>query len=254
MKKLSSWASHHKWPARIMLVVSLQLLNITGIITGVLLKDLGIFLPAFSFLIITIVFFSGLFFYPKKQEKHFYAPGSFYRRQKICDGLLAASAFCMFLCISNDRTPFKTYFAQYSAASASVPSSFKDSSHNAFRMMVSFARSMKDENGKMLKWKERKKLLKEQVKQIKQSTELSSGAKTALTILCVLVAIGLIFLALSLACDLSCNGHDGAAVLVVVGGTALVIFLFIIAIRAIYPGKRKKRLEAIKREENKKTD
>jgi hypothetical protein len=254
MKKLSYWASHHKWPARIILIVSLQLLNLTGVITGVLLKDLGILLPAFSFLIITIVFFAGLFFYPKKQEKHCYAPGLFYRRQKICDGLLAVSAFCMFLCISNDRTPFKTYFAQYNAAAASVPSSFKDSSYNAFRIMVSFAKSMKDENGNMLKWKERKKLLKEQVRQIKQSTELSSGAKTGLIILCVLVAIGLILLALSLACNLSCNGHDGASVLVGVGGTALVIFLFILAIRAIYPGKRKKRLEAIRKEENKKTD
>jgi hypothetical protein len=67
----------------------------------------------------------------------------------------------------------------------------------------------------------------------------------------VLVAIGLIFLALGLACNLSCNGHDGGAVLVGVGGTALVIFLFIIAIRSIYPGKRKKRLEAIRKEEAK---
>lgn len=251
MKKLSVWASRHKWPARILLILSLQLLNLAGIITGILLKDLGVFLPAFSFFLVTLLFFAGLFFYPAKQEKRLFAPGIFFRRQKICDGILALSAFGMFLCISNDKTPFSTYFGQYGSAAASIPAVYKDSTGNTFRMLVTFAKSMKDENGKMLKWKERKKLLKTQLSIIKKSTELSAGAKTGLTILCVLVAIGLILLALGLACDLSCNGHDGAAVLVSVGGTALVIFLFIVAIRAIYPGKRKKRLEAIRKEENK---
>lgn len=250
MKKLSVWASRHKWPARILLILGLQLLNLTGIAMGVLLKDLGILIPASGFFVVTLFFFSGLFFYPNKKEKPFFAPGIYYRRQKICDGILAFSAFGMFLCISNDKTPYRTYFSHYGSAAASVPAVYKDSSGYAFRMLVSFAKSMQDENGKMLKWKERKKLLKTRLSEIRQSTELSNGAKVGLTILCVLIAIGLIFLALSLACNLSCNGHDGAAVLVGVGGSALVIFLFFVAIRAIYPGKRKKRLEAIRREEN----
>jgi hypothetical protein len=253
MKKLSRWASRNKWPARILLVLSLQLLNITGIITGILLKDVGILLPSGLFLLVTLVYLAGIYFYPRKEYKALLSPKKFYIRQKFCDGLLAASAFFMFVCISNDKTPFHTYFSQYSRVSAStpVPVTFKDSSFNSFRMLVSFSRSMKDNEGHLLKWKERKKLLRQQLQLIKHSTELSAGAKTGLTILCVLVAIGLIFLALGLACNLSCNGHDGGAVLVGVGGTALVIFLFIIAIRSIYPGKRKKRLEAIRKEEAK---
>lgn len=248
MKKLSLWASRHKWPARIILVLSLQLLNLTGIVTGLLLKDMGLFLPSFTFLLVVFVYFATLFYYPKKQEKHLYATGVFYFRQKTCDGLLAAAAFFMFLCISNDKTPFKTYFAGYGTVTASVPVVVKDSSFNAFRMLVTFAKSMKDEDGKMLKWKERKVLLKEQIKKIKQSGELSRSSKTILTILLILVAIGLIFAALGLACNLSCNGHDGAAVLVGVGGTVLIVFLVIVGIRAMYPGKRRKLKQALKKE------
>ena len=98
---------------------------------------------------------------------------------------------------------------------------------------------MKDENGKMLKWKERKKLLKEQIRGIKKTNELSKGEKVALTILAVLAALGLLFLVASLACNLSCSGSDAAAVIVGLGGGALVIVLLVVAIRAIYNKKRK---------------
>ena len=100
---------------------------------------------------------------------------------------------------------------------------------------------MKDENGKMLKWKERKKMLKEQVKEIKKANNLSNGEKALLVILSVLVAAGLLYLVAALSCSLSCSGSDAAAVLVGVGGIALVIFLLIIAFRAIYGRKKKKK-------------
>lgn len=242
MRKISVWAARHKWPARILLISSLLLLNVSGIITGLLLKQLGMILPGITFLFSVLIYFSGVLFYPLRSQKKQFRHGTFYTRQKTCDGLLAAAAFLMFVCISNDKTPFKTYFSNYkAAASASIPASVKDSSVKGLKLVVAFAKSMKDENGNLLKWKERKKLLYEQIKVIKKSNEMSKGGKTALLILCVLVAIGLITLALSLACNLSCNGQDGAAVLVGIGGPALIIFLLVLAIRGIYPGKRKKR-------------
>jgi hypothetical protein len=59
--------------------------------------------------------------------------------------------------------------------------------------------------------------------------------------LSVVVAIGLIYLVAALACSLSCNGSDAAALIVGIGGAALVAFLLIIAIRAI-TGKKKKKV------------
>lgn len=256
MKKISRWASQHKWPARMLLVITIQLLNIAGIITGVLLKGNGMLLPGIFFLLAVVLYLLGVLFYPKRSARGLYKGNAFYIRQKTCDGLLALSAFAMFVYIGNEKEPFRAFYSQYNASAASVtlPVIQKDSSFNAFRVMLGFARSMKDDQGQMLKWKERKKLLKQQLAVIKQSTELSAGAKTALTILCILVALGLIFLAIGLACNLSCNGHDGAAALVLVGGPALVIILLVFALRALYPGKRRLKLRALRKEEAEKKE
>ena len=83
------------------------------------------------------------------------------------------------------------------------------------------------------KWKERKKLLKEQVRAIKNSKDPSNGGKAVLIILSVLVALLLIGLIASLACRIACGGSDALAVIVVLGGTALVIWLLIRVIRNI---------------------
>ena len=102
-----------------------------------------------------------------------------------------------------------------------------------------FYHSLKDENGKYLKWKERKVLLKQQLRSIRRADEMSKGAKIVLTVLSILVALFLIGLVLALACSLSCDGSVAGAILVGVGGTALVILLFVLAIRAINGHKRR---------------
>jgi hypothetical protein len=98
---------------------------------------------------------------------------------------------------------------------------------------------MKDANGNLLKWKERKKLLKVQVRAIKQTEDISKGGQIALIVLSCLVALGLVLLVASLACELSCNGSEGAAVIVGLLGTGLIVFLLVLAIRAITGRKRK---------------
>ena len=85
----------------------------------------------------------------------------------------------------------------------------------------------------------KKKILKEQIREIKKANDLSEGTKVLLIILSIVVAIGLLFLVAALACNLSCSGSDAVAVIVGIGGLALIIFLLIIAIRAI-TGKKKK--------------
>jgi hypothetical protein len=115
----------------------------------------------------------------------------------------------------------------------------KDSTIKSYKSIAEFRALMKDETGKPLKWKEKKKLLKEQIRAIKKDKDVSNAGKVALIILSIAVALGLLYLIAALACDLSCSGSEGAATVLMIGGAGLIVFLFILALRAIL-GKKKR--------------
>lgn len=239
MRKLSSWANHHKTQARIIIILSFVLLTGLGIATGVLLKDVGVSISSIAILVTIVAYIIGVIAYPSKTLKGKKLNASvFYLRQKSCDLLLAASTFCMIVCLSNQPEKVFNYSTPLNAA---IPASIlfpKDSTLKTYKTIEAFKASLKDETGKSLKWKEKKKLLKEQIRGIKKSDEMSKGAKLALIILSVAVASGLFYLVMVLACNLSCNGSEGAAALVAIGGVGLVVFLLLIAIRAIVGRKK----------------
>ena len=248
IKKLSLWAKNHKWTTRLLIIAAFILLDITGIIIGLLMNDLNIMLPPVTFYIFVILFFVAMGLYPDKATKGtLYSKHRFYIRQKTCDLVLAGSAFLMIVCISNDNMIFKENYIPVNAATQNSFAFIRDSTLKPYKSIAVFSASMKDKEGKLLKWKERKKLLKEQSKGIKKANDISKGGKAALMVLCGLVASGLLTLVLAWSCSLSCSGSDGAAILVGVGGTVAVIFLVILAGRLIY-GKKKKQ-KNIKEEE-----
>ena len=241
MKKISFLAKNHKRPARLIIIVSFIVLNALGILTGILLADLNFSFSGTAMILFVSAFVVGVILYPSKSGKGVrLSPATHYVKQKSCDFILAASAFCMITYFANRP---ETLFQQNPVLHAAVitnPALPKDSIAKNYKLVNEFNAAMKDENGKMLKWKERKKMLKEQVKEIKKANNLSNGEKALLVILSVLVAAGLLYLVAALSCSLSCSGSDAAAVLVGLGGIALVIFLLIIAFRAIYGRKKKK--------------
>jgi hypothetical protein len=241
MKKISYWAKHHPWSSRIIIVLSFIFLTALGIFTGDLLNQLGIFFSPVWIVVFTGIYIAGALAYPARSLKGTkLAAAAFYVRQKGCDLLLTASTFCMIVYFSNQPGELFIFSAPLSATaplSGPVPS---DSIAKPYKSIAAFNASMKDKNGHTLKWKERKKLLKEQIRAIK-SSDASKGGKTALIILSVLVAAGLILLVLGLACELSCSGSEGAAILVGVGGIGLVIFLLVITIRGINRKQKKQR-------------
>ena len=244
MKKISAWAKDHKWSARFLIIASIIVLNILGVITGVLLSSLGISIPVTVMLFFACAYGAGFIAYPFRSLKGKRLNATaFYFRQKTCDLLLAGSTFCMIVYLGNHPGRLFQYDTVFNAAIASSPSLPKDSTVKTYKSLTAFSAAMKDENGKLLKWKERKKLLKEQVRAIKNSTEPSKGGKTGLIILSVLVAIGLIYLVAALACNISCGGSDAGAVIVAIGGTALIIWLLLVVIRKINGKKRKKMKE-----------
>ena len=243
MRKISTWAYQNKWKARITMTIAWLMLLALAIFIGTTLRELQFVIPAFVFLIITLIFLITVIRYPFMDEKAHYSATAFYNKRKLCDFILACCSFLMFLVVANEPAIlFRSNNDLNAATPASRPST-RDSSARTYQSVQSFTASMKDENGKMLKWKERKKMLRKQIKAIKASSDKSDGEKTALVIVSVLVALGLLSLVASLACNLSCNGAEGAATLVAVGGTALIAILLILVIRGIY-GRKKKRIAA----------
>ena len=239
MKKLSLWAREHKQAARFIIVISFIVLNILGVVTGKLFTALGISIPASVMLLFAVAYCAGFIFYPSKSLKGKKLNASaFYVRQKSCDFILAGSTFCMIVYLGNHPDRLFQYIPNLNAATAVNSSLPSDSAVKTYKSIAEFSASMKDENGNHLKWKERKKLLKEQVRAIK-SSGLPSEGKAGLIILSVIAALFLLALVLGLACNLSCSGSDAAAVVVGLGGTALIIFLLVVVIRSI-KGKKKK--------------
>ena len=64
MKKISYWAREHKWLSRILIVLGFVALNATGIVTGILLKNLGVIFSSFVFLSFIIFYLLGILIYP----------------------------------------------------------------------------------------------------------------------------------------------------------------------------------------------
>jgi Ca2+/Na+ antiporter len=241
MKKISWWAKNHKVYARLIIVVSFIFLNALAFITGHFLHQLGIiFLPGFLYACF-FVFLITLIAYPRKIQQQIKRKSSgHYRLQKSCDFILAASTFCMVVCLSNQPQTLIQFYPKISAVAITFP--VKDSTVKHYKPISEFNSSLKDGKGNQLKWKERKKLLREQVREIKKDHNLPKGEKIALIILSALVAGGLIMLVAGLSCNLSCNGYGAAAAIVGIGGTALIVFLLVLAIRAINGEKRKRKL------------
>ncbi|HUR65019.1 MAG TPA: hypothetical protein VMZ03_01610 [Chitinophagaceae bacterium] len=236
MKELSLWAKEHVLSARIIIILSSFLLAALGIVTGLLLRDMQVSIPALALIFFSLTFITGILFYPRKKTNRRRIP---YRRQKTCDTLLTGSVFLMILFLGNHPRQILNYSSPFVPASASHSSLPKDSSFKTYKTVAAFTASMKDKDGKLRKWKERKKMLKEQVRAIKHAKEPSDGGKVALIALSVLVALGLIYLVAALSCSISCGGSGALAVIVAIGGTALVVFLLVVVIRRIL-GKKKR--------------
>ena len=221
---------------RLIIVVSFILLTVLGVITGVLLTALTISIPFVVLLVTILIYFIAVVSYPHYSLKRKMNGAAFYWRQKTCDAVLAFSTFCLILFFANRPETIINYTNPLNAA---IPAAFPKDSLKTYASIDVFSRSLRDENGKSLKWKEKKKLLKIQVKAIKKADNLSKGDKVGLIILSVVAALGLIYLVAALACTLSCNGSEAAAVILGIGGVALVIFLFILALKAIKRSQKK---------------
>lgn len=233
LKQLSFWANKHKWASRFIIVFSFIIMNILGVITGLLFSDLSITFSKWFLILSLIVFGITWLKYPTRKQKRTYA------FRKACDSTLIGTTFLMFVYFGNRQaTPFDSSIL---FASVVNNSSLPKDSTKTYKSIEEFKKSLYDESGKLLKWKERKKLLKQQVKEIKKDRTMPDGGKTGLIILCILLAVILAYGVAALSCSLSCAGSDGAAVAVAVLGLAGIVLLTIFVIRAILKKSKKEK-------------
>jgi len=234
MRKLSSWARQNKWEARIIIVLSHIVLILLAWFTGSRLTSIGFDLPAYLVYVFAVIYFMAVFAYPSLKNKTRLNIKSVYIKQKICDFTLAASAFCMVMILAGNKNSSLTILPSSLANNVSVSTKEKES-QPASEILA----SLKYRDKSTLTRSEKKILKQEFKKQLKNYAvaKLSGNKKEAgdagLIILTVIAAVGLLYLVAALSCSLSCNGSDGAAVVVALLGTAAIILGVIFVVRKI---------------------
>ncbi len=226
MKKISIWASQHKWLSRIIIIISYCLINSIGLFLGDALHGSDFVIPSLWVYAAGFLFIAGCIIYPSKKEKARYK--NFYRRQKRTDLFLISLSFLLVICFSNHynvqraQTPF--YFAYAGAAEVSPIKS-------TFIGETSIDPSPKKKTSLIKQWK---KKLRENIRTIRREyKDASPGERTALIVVTILVAILLLYVVAALSCSLTCAGSDALAVMVLLLGTGLIVFFAVRVIKSI---------------------
>ncbi len=242
MKKISRWAKRNPRSAQITIILSFIILNVLGYFIGRSLNDLGVMIPGAVLTGMILLCGIIILMYPKRgTNRNASSKNSEYYKRKTCEGLMATASFMMMICAANDPSVF--WFTSTTANAVShAPVVPHDSLSKKYKSPLAFAASLKNANGERLHGKEKRKLLKEQIRNIKQSEDLSKGAKAGLIALSILIAAGLLYIVMAIACDLSCTGNDAAAVAVLIGGTGLVVILLLLVLHSITRKKKKKEI------------
>ncbi|HUS01783.1 MAG TPA: hypothetical protein VMY77_08655 [Chitinophagaceae bacterium] len=228
MKKISGWARDHIWQARLIIVVIYILLNVIGIFTGKLLREVDVILPQ-GYLIGCLIFTIALWtWYPDKNSKSVSAP---YVRRKLFDFSLAAVTYLMILFAGNNWDHL--FINSESAKASKIIRIPRDSVTTNNILIKDFITSIKNMDVSKLSQKEKIRLIKKQIKQVKQDNNTSKSDKTLLIVLSVLVALILLYGLAALSCSISCGGSEALAIVVALAGTFLIIFFLVKIIKRI---------------------
>ncbi|SFE62289.1 hypothetical protein [Thermoflexibacter ruber] len=217
MKKISYWAKNHVWLSRISIIILCHFLVFLGIGLGVVLfaevEKLSWFWEAGLVGAISYLFWVYL---PERNLS--------YRKRTTVLALIYC--LCFFICVFvGNRLPERiaswelqqtsSYDYQVVAASISPAKVNKKATKREIRQ-------------------EYRKAVKNTVKQILQDwKKQGSGAKVILIILSVLLALVVFLMLAALSCSIACAGNEVLAVLVLLGGTGLIVWGAVVLIRSI---------------------
>lgn len=239
MKKISAWGRQHPWKARIIIVTSHVLFILLALYAGRSLWEMELQLPAGIMYGLMAVYLFAAITYPRKKDKTAENRNAFYIRQKSRDFLLLASTFGMVLIFSNN--PGYSFAPMQPLFASSAISVIKEKP-TAAEILESLKHRDKSSLTRM-----EKRILKQEFKKQLKTYALASiqGKKEArdnagLVILAIVGAIGLLALVAMLACNISCSGSDGGAIVVGLLGTAAVIIGLVLVLRSIKRKNAKK--------------
>jgi hypothetical protein len=218
MKQLSYWAKANPHRARFLIVLIYILLNIAGLITGVLLWASGIELKDSFILLLAVSVVSLYIIYPEK---------AVYYKRKVFHGLMAVCTFLIITFFGNQLQNPNPQLFFVKTTQAVTPVSYSDQNKS------NEPTNIKKE--KRLQKKEARKLLKKLAVQ----NDRSKGTKIFLIILTVIIALALLFLLAAISCNIACAGVEAVAVLLALAGTFGIVFGAIRIIQRILGKERK---------------
>lgn len=242
MLNLSYWAKKHVFYARILLVFLKLLLAGLAFVLSRLLNAANWQIPELVIGTTVIVFFLVIIFYPDKQVKKI----NFYRAfvyRKTCDCLLAAVSFVLLTHLFQQGN-VNSFYNSNSSAIAAMSTTIKPIEPPSAEQIL---KSLNEGRDKKTLTHQEKRILKKEFKRqlgvwVKAALkgDKETKRKAGLIILAIIGALGLLALVGLLACNVSCNGADGAAIVIAVLGLAGVIWGLIAVIRRIKRGPKKK--------------
>jgi hypothetical protein len=221
---ISFWAAMNPWTTRFLFAGVQIALATAGVMLGERLAENSIYFSDLSRDVLLGTFLTSSIFYPVKHTSIKFFKHS-YLKQKGFDLALAISGFMLMVNAGNDpgmRASFTNLV------------SFKGHEQQTVNMLNDHSQASKQ----LVYCQSNKQVQDEQT--VPQHKATSKGTKIIYTILVVLAALVLGMLLAAAACELSCNGLTGLAVLVGIGGVALVLGLTVWAIKSIWHPKQKK--------------
>jgi Ca2+/Na+ antiporter len=239
MRKLSFWAKRNPWKSRIIIIISHLFLMLLGWYTGTSFFAMHISLPSYLLVFFILYYLVAVLMYPSKEEKKRSNRRWIYLKQKTCDFSLAAAAYGMMVCISNQPGVFFNDFQKVSGSL--IISSPREGKPSAAEILE----SLKYRDKSTLSHEEKrilKKELKVQLKNYVVATLKGNKAdrdQALLITLAIIAAVGIVYLLAALACNLSCNGNEGAAYLVLILGIAAIVVGLYFVIRSIRRSSKK---------------
>ena len=228
MKKISAWAKAHRWPARILVFLLHFVLIAAAVYIGKNLFALSISInPAYYWFAI-LLYIVAVFVYPRKHGSDSPRWISRYAFQKCCDFTLTLTGLVM-ICFLVNRPANEA--SSLNPLRGAYPGHYTEPPPSTYKSSIEKKNSVKS----ILSKRERRAMLKALRTELREvfKAQPGRGGKIALTILVGLGAVILLLLVGSLSCELSCSGNEGAAVLVLILGTAAVVALVLFFVKKI---------------------
>ena len=224
-ENISFRAAMNPWKTRFMFAGIQIALGAAGLLLGKRLADNGIHLSDLSRDMLMGAFLTSSLLYPVRHTSVKLLKHS-YLRQKAFDLALAISGFMLMVNAGNDPGM---------RASLTSMVSFNNHEQQNVNMLNAHSQASKQ----LVYYQNDKQLQDEQTATQKKE----KSRKIGLTILAVLGALVLGFFLAAAACGLACEGMEGLAAAVGIGGGFLLITLTIWAIKSIWHPNQKKRIK-----------